>query len=85
MQRLISELTQIKLLARISTPNAEINVLRQGFILLMTAFDAAIFDLVRIRFRADFHTLIANFAKRRQGLFKGDRSGRRASIPSGTT
>jgi hypothetical protein len=51
------------MLARASRPEAEINVQRQGFILLMTAFDAAIFDLVRVALRRDFFGLVAAFGK----------------------
>jgi hypothetical protein len=49
--------------ARTSIPDAEINILRQGFILLMTAFDAAIFDLVRVALQANFFGLIPVFGK----------------------
>lgn len=56
-------LADIKMLARTQHPAAEINTLRQCFILLMTAFDAAVFDLVRIALRADFFNLIQAFDK----------------------
>jgi len=39
------------------------HVLRQGFLLLMTAFDAAVFDLVRIAFRKKFFQIIGTFGK----------------------
>ncbi len=61
---------EIDLLARIATPEAEINSLRQGFILLMTAFDAAIFDLVRVAFRQDFFGLIGTFGKQEKISFE---------------
>jgi hypothetical protein len=54
---------EIEVLARMATPDAEINVLRQGFVLLMTAFDAAVFDLTRIAFRRKFFDLIGAFGK----------------------
>jgi hypothetical protein len=54
---------EIEVLARMATPNAEINVLRQGFLLLMTAFDAAVFDLTRIGFRRKFFDLVGAFGK----------------------
>lgn len=53
----------IEILARIAQSDAEINVLRQRFVLLMTAFDAAVFDLVRIAFRKNFFQLISVFGK----------------------
>ena len=52
------------MLSRMAEPDAEINaMLRQGFILLMTAFDAAVFDLARIAFRRKFFQLIGVFGK----------------------
>jgi hypothetical protein len=54
---------EIEVLARVAMPDAEINILRQGFVLLMTAFDAAIFDLTRIGFRRKFFDLIGAFGK----------------------
>jgi len=49
---------EIEVLARMATPNAEIDVLRQGFILLMTAFDAAVTDLARVKFRERFFEFV---------------------------
>lgn len=54
---------EIEVLARMATPDAEINVLRQGFVLLMTAFDAAVFDLTRVAFRRRFFELVGAFGK----------------------
>jgi hypothetical protein len=54
---------EIEVLARMATPDAEINVLRQGFVLMMTAFDAAVFDLTRIAFRRRFFELVEAFGK----------------------
>jgi hypothetical protein len=54
---------EIEVLARMATPDAEINVLRQGFLLLMTAFDAAVFDLTRVALRRRFFDLIGGFGK----------------------
>ena len=45
---------EIEVLARMAAPDAEINVFRQGFILLMTAFDAAVTDLTRLALRGRF-------------------------------
>lgn len=54
---------EIRLIARASTPIADINVLRQGFILLMTIFDAAIFDLARLKFTRNFFSMLEIFAR----------------------
>jgi hypothetical protein len=54
----------IDLASRMSQPEAEINILRQGFILLLTAFDAAIFDLVRVALTRNFFGLIAAFGNK---------------------
>lgn len=59
---------ELRLIARMTLPSAEINFLRQGFILLMTAFDAAIFDLLRSALNRNFFGLIPKFAK--EGTFK---------------
>ena len=53
----------LDLAARMNRPEAEINVLRQGFILLLTAFDAAVFDLVRSAFNRNFFGLIGTFGR----------------------
>jgi hypothetical protein len=57
------QFAEIDLLAHVAKPHAEVNVLRQGFLLLMAAFDAAVFDLVRIAFRRRFFQLIRIFGK----------------------
>ena len=57
------QFADLEVLARVARPDAEINALRQGFLLLMTAFEAAVFDLVRIGFRKKFFELIATFGK----------------------
>lgn len=49
---------EIEIALRMQRPEAEINVLRQGFILLMTMFDATVFDLMRVAIRKDFFRLI---------------------------
>ncbi len=54
---------ELQLVSRVTTPNAEINIRRQGFILLMTAFDAATFDLVRVTLRDKFFALIGSFGR----------------------
>ena len=61
--RALEHLTTLQLTARLASPDAEINLLRQGFLLLMTAFDAVVFDLVRVALRRKFFALIAAFGK----------------------
>jgi len=53
----------LSLVAHVAMPSAEINIMRQGFILLMTAFDAAIFDLTRLALKKKFSELIGQFGK----------------------
>ena len=54
---------EIEIAVRMQRPEAEINVLRQGFILLMTIFDATVFDLMRVALRKDFFKLIGVVGK----------------------
>jgi hypothetical protein len=54
---------EIEIMARMAAPDTEINPLRQGFVLLMTVFDAAVFDLTRVAFRRKFFKLIGVFGK----------------------
>ncbi len=65
------QFADLELLARVARPDAEVNVLRQGFLLLMTAFDAAVFDLVRIAFRKKFFQLIGTFGKQEKVSLEG--------------
>lgn len=53
----------LELASRIAQPHTQINILRQGFLLLMTTFDAAVFDLVRVALKRHFFRLIGSFAK----------------------
>lgn len=62
---------EIEVLARMAAPDAEISVLRQGFVLLMTAFDAAVFDLTRVAFRQKFFDLVGTFGKQDKLLLEG--------------
>lgn len=55
---------------RMLNPNAEVNVLRQGFIILMTIFDATIFDIIRIALKKDFFKLISVFGKQEKIALK---------------
>lgn len=58
VQRKIEELP---LRGKVSIPGDQIHALRQGFILLMTAFDAAVTDLIRAGLRNDFYRRIRLF------------------------
>lgn len=66
LTNLRESLSELDLALRISTPKAEVNVLRQGFLLLMTALDAAVFDLVRIALQKDFFRLIGVFGQKQK-------------------
>lgn len=57
------QISDIAILLRMATPDAEINVLRQGFISLMTIYDATIFDMMRVALKSDFFALISVFGK----------------------
>ncbi|GIK43867.1 MAG: hypothetical protein BroJett011_77000 [Chloroflexota bacterium] len=54
---------EIEIALRMSRSETEINILRQAFIILMTIFDATIFDLIRVALRKDFFRLIGVFGK----------------------
>jgi hypothetical protein len=58
-----NQLSTLSLSIRLSRPEAEINIWRQGFITLMAVFEATVFDLVRAAFNADFFAVLASFAK----------------------
>ena len=60
----------IKAIAKLVGPDAVVGILRQGFILLMTAFDAIIFDLVRVKLRKDFFKLIGALGKNEKITFQ---------------
>ncbi|HKP52507.1 MAG TPA: hypothetical protein VJ183_07630 [Chloroflexia bacterium] len=55
------QISNLRLSMRLSQPDAEINIWRQGFISLMTVFEATVFDLVRAAFRTDFFSVLALF------------------------
>jgi hypothetical protein len=48
---------------KLFSPQSEISLNRQAFILLMTIFDATLFDLVRLALKKDFFSLISIFGK----------------------
>jgi hypothetical protein len=60
----------IKAIAKLVGTDAVVGILRQGFILLMTAFDAVIFDLVRVKLRKDFFKLIGALGKNEKITFQ---------------
>ena len=60
----LDSLTQLGTLRRIGSRRAAIHILRQGFMLLMTAFDAAMFDLLRIALRDHFFSLIGSVGQK---------------------
>jgi hypothetical protein len=61
------QIAELEMVHRLIRPDSELGLFRQGFILLMTMFDAAVFDLVRLALRVNFFGLIAGFS--RQGRF----------------
>lgn len=63
-------LEKYQYLGRVQHSETELHALRQGFILLMTAFDAAVFDMVRIAMRRKFFDLVASFGKTEKVSFE---------------
>lgn len=63
LQFVTEKADEIEIALRMLKPETEINVLRQGFILLMTIFDATVFDLTRVALQKDFFRLIGIFGK----------------------
>lgn len=49
---------------RLLRPEADLNALRQGFLLVMTLFDAAVFDIVRAAMRRRFFKVVPLFGKK---------------------
>jgi hypothetical protein len=60
---LLQEPHQMVIRGRSGLPTAPINVHRQTFLLLLMAFDATVFDLVRVALKADFFGLISKLSK----------------------
>ncbi len=58
-----NKIEEIEIGARMSNPDTEINILRQSFIVLVTVFDATIFDMVRIALKRNFFKLMSLFPK----------------------
>jgi hypothetical protein len=63
LQYLAESAGDVEIAVRMLRPDTELHVLRQGFILLMTIFDATIFDLMRVALRRDFFGLVGAFGK----------------------
>jgi hypothetical protein len=61
---------EIEIAVRMQSPKTEINILKQGFILLMTLFDATIFDLMRIAINKDFFGLIGILGEKDKIFFR---------------
>jgi len=53
----------IEIIRELSRPQTILNARRQGFIVLMTIFDATLFDLVKLALKSDFFKLIAHFGE----------------------
>ena len=58
----LDKFTEFEFALRLTEPETEVSILRQGFVLLMTTFDAAVFDLVRVAVRNDFFGAIGTFS-----------------------
>ena len=63
LQSVISQLKYIDIMIKMSSKDEQLSIVRQGFILLMTAFDATVFDLARIALNKNFFGLIGFFGK----------------------
>lgn len=57
------KLKQIDIMMKMSKKDDQLNIVRQGFILLMTIFDSTIFDLMRTALNNNFFELISIFGK----------------------
>ena len=60
---IVGSLKHIDIMIRMSSKDEQLSIVRQGFILLMTVFDATIFDLMRIALNKNFFKLIGFFGK----------------------
>ena len=61
LQSLLDRAHEISVVAKSSDPNSTMGPYRQGFIAMMAAFDAAIFDLVRLALNNSFFKLAGVF------------------------
>jgi hypothetical protein len=64
LQDVLDRFEEMKIIAAATNNNAVTDIIRQGFIVLMAAFDAAVFDLVRFALRKKFFTLAAAFGNK---------------------
>jgi hypothetical protein len=62
MAYVVDKFTEFELTLRLTELETEVSILRQGFVLLMTTFDAAVFDLIRVAVRNDFFGAIGTFS-----------------------
>lgn len=70
LYHMLDRFQAIKAIAKLAGRDAMVDILRQDFILLITAFDAAIFDLVRVKLRKDFFKLISSLGKNEKVTFQ---------------
>lgn len=60
---IVGNLKHIDIMIKMSSKDEQLSIVRQGFILFMTVFDATIFDLMRIALNKNFFKLIGFFGK----------------------
>lgn len=60
---ILGKLKQIEIMIKMLNKEEQLSIVRQGFILIMTVFDATIFDLIRISLHKNFFKLIGFFGK----------------------
>ena len=60
---IVGSLKHIGIMIKMSSKDEQLSIVRQGFILFMTVFDATIFDLMRIALNKNFFKLIGFFGK----------------------
>lgn len=61
-QEILEWIRRTRSISKLIAHHAVVNLFRQGFLLLMTAFDAAVFDLTRAAIAKRFDTLAPSFA-----------------------
>lgn len=81
-QEILKWIARTRSVSKLIADDAPVNLLRQAFLLLMTAFDTAIFDLVRVALRGRFFQLISKIGK--SVTLKVDQFYQHASIDSTT-
>lgn len=63
LQNLTGMIEDLEITIRMSRGDAEIDIYRQSFIMLMTIYDATVFDLIKLALKRDFFGLIGFFSK----------------------